>query len=684
MAVTGPGVNFMRILGFARLAALTSLLAALTLGLAACDPSVRACKAGTVFVPITLQGAALAATTLDVSISVGGAAPQSRSFTLTGKPEVSFVIEFGGSGYPAGQTIRVELQARSASGVLAMASRSETLSPGCTALPFTLGEAADLAPRDGSPGDGPSDASLDQSVGDGGASDLQPVVDLRPILDFSNLPDGILPPGGACTDKSQCATGHCIDGVCCEDACEGQCESCNAAGVCLATLGAPVGTRTACAGTGECADACDGNNRTACASSEGKSCGTTVCSAGQLSRASVCTSGTCPSLLTTCTFDCGTSTSCIAVQRTAHGYYHSCAVLSDGTVRCWGQNDAGQLGTAPLTPPAGSLTPVALAGITGATSIAATFSSTCAGFGPSGRVSCWGSNSSGQLGFAADSNVHAMPSDIPGITAAEFVVGGTGGMFCAVMTADRSVQCWGGGIKGDGDAASVSPTPVPVAAPGCSGKPCAAMTGVQQLALGDSHACAILSDNSVACWGDGSRGANGSNTTQLLPQTITGLQATHVSAGNQTTCVVESGSGQVKCFGAAERLGHGIGVISDSPTPIDVCLDGNCTTLLLNQIATAQFDETVCALGAGGAVSCWGSNSSGQLGDGSGTSPRPYASPASIGGAVSLAAGGGFFCAVVAEGPELLLRCWGDNGAGQLGDNTMNQRGTPVPTVGNP
>src|SRR5262249_29180652 len=73
--------------------------------------------------------------------------------------------------------------------------------------------------------------------------------------------------GKTCGGDGQCASNHCADGLCCNTDCQGQCEACGETGkegTCTTVTGTPRGSRSACAGTGPCMAACDGNSATSC------------------------------------------------------------------------------------------------------------------------------------------------------------------------------------------------------------------------------------------------------------------------------------------------------------------------------------------------------------------------------------------------------------------------------------
>ena len=107
-------------------------------------------------------------------------------------------------------------------------------------------------------------------------------------------------PGEACSAADQCGTGSCVDGVCCDTACDGQCEACDVAGsvgTCSPVAGPPHGARTACASDGSaCAGSCDGSQRTSCAYPDGSvTCRAGACADGVVTQAASCDgAGACP------------------------------------------------------------------------------------------------------------------------------------------------------------------------------------------------------------------------------------------------------------------------------------------------------------------------------------------------------------------------------------------------------
>jgi alpha-tubulin suppressor-like RCC1 family protein/sugar lactone lactonase YvrE len=144
-----------------------------------------------------------------------------------------------------------------------------------------------------------------------------------------------------------------------------------------------------------------------------------------------------------------------AVAITAEGGTHTCALLADRTLRCWGGDPLGQLGDGGPLPGEQSAVPVMVAGITDATAVAAGSSHTCAVVG-NGAVKCWGGNFFGQLGIGTmDNDGSSSPVDVLGITNAVAVA--TGDFHSCALLIDRSVKCWGAALANG--AANSSGTP---------------------------------------------------------------------------------------------------------------------------------------------------------------------------------------------------------------------------------
>ena len=332
----------------------------------------------------------------------------------------------------------------------------------------------------------------------------------------------------------------------------------------------------------------------------------------------------------------------------ASGGSHSCAVLTSGGVVCWGLNSAGQLGNGSTT---NSSTPVAVSGLSaGVASIAVGGSTSCAVL-TSGAIKCWGDDSSGQLGDGSPSTNSSTPVSVSGITTGVLVdVSLT--HTCAVITGG-AVTCWGSGIGA-----------APVALAGIS-------SGATDVTVGLYHSCAVVV-GAVKCWGQNGYGQLGDNTTThslTTPVTAVPSGATAVTAGDQYTCaVVSSGA---KCWGLnmIGELGTGAPV-ANSLVPLDVVgVTSGVASISAGSLHT-------CALLISGALKCWGLNNRGQLGNGSTTNAATATDVSGIpSGAISLGVGSSQACAVLTGGT---MKCWGSNSYGQLGDGSTTNSSTPV------
>ncbi len=194
---------------------------------------------------------------------------------------------------------------------------------------------------------------------------------------------------------------------------------------------------------------------------------------------------------------------------------------------------------------------------------------------------------------------------------------------------------------------------------------------------GSGHSCALTPAGGVKCWGHNVYGQLGDGTAvnRYAPVDVVGLSGGVVSitAGRYHTCAL-MGTGGVKCWGDNFYGQLGDGTTTMRYTPVNV------TGLTSGVVAVSAGDLHTCALTGTGAVKCWGSNYSGQIGDGTNTDRH---APVSVSGLTSgiayIAAGGSHTCAIPAAAPA---KCWGDNGYGQLGDGTTTDRSAPVNVVG--
>jgi len=350
----------------------------------------------------------------------------------------------------------------------------------------------------------------------------------------------------------------------------------------------------------------------------------------------------------------------------AAGAQHTCAVTGHGAVQCWGENSSGQLGDGTTTDRA---TPVPVSGFgSGAVAVTAGEYHTCA-LTSAGAVWCWGANDSGQLGDGTMTN-RLTPVIVTGLTSGVVAVGAGYGHTCAV-TGGGALLCWGGnwygqlgnGISGD------HLTPVAVSGLG---------SGVAAVAVGGEHTCALTSGGAVQCWGANQYGQLGDGTTtqRQTPVGVSGLTSgvAAVAAGGAHTCALTS-AGAAWCWGVNYGGRLGDGTTTDRWTPVAVSGLGS------GVVAVAASGSHTCAVTSGGGLQCWGSNYYGQVGDGTITDRwTPVTVSGLASGVVSVASAVGLHtCALTSGGA---VKCWGYNSSGQLGDGTTTNRLTLVPTVG--
>ncbi len=222
------------------------------------------------------------------------------------------------------------------------------------------------------------------------------------------------------------------------------------------------------------------------------------------------------------------------------GPTHNCAILQNQSLWCWGRSNSGQLGDG--TRPTSNTQPVQVKDLTDVTAVAIGGAHTCA-IVADGGLWCWGNNNQGQLGFtSAETSV----PDPTRVTALEAVVEvALGSSHSCARLSDNTVWCWGSfyGQDGPGMEGASKPVPTQVTELGDSAR---------ALALGASHACALLDDGSVWCWGANTGGQLGSGGTDNLesatPVAGLGTEVAALGVGELHTCVVKTDE-SVWCWG---------------------------------------------------------------------------------------------------------------------------------------
>ncbi len=306
---------------------------------------------------------------------------------------------------------------------------------------------------------------------------------------------------------------------------------------------------------------------------------------------------------------------------------------------------------------------------------------TCALF-RAGNVRCWGLGQFGQLGYG---NTEPIGDDEHPTVAGDVDVGGkvahlsAGSAFTCAVLRDSGVRCWGRGREGQlgyGNTSDVgdNETPASVGNIDLGG-------AAVQVSAGSEHACAVLEDGRLRCWGNGANGRLGYGNTETIGDDETPASAGDVNVGGRVvqveateatfmgdqagerTCAILD-TGRVRCWGfnnqslgyPADRI---VGDIGDTETPADVGdvdVGGTVTDI-------ASGFPHVCVLLDDGNVRCWGGNAFGALGYG--TTPLSVGddeTPASfgdvpVGGKVTqLAAGSVYTCALLETRD---VRCWG-------------------------
>lgn len=298
----------------------------------------------------------------------------------------------------------------------------------------------------------------------------------------------------------------------------------------------------------------------------------------------------------------------------ATGGYHSCAVIS-GKVYCWGYGGEGQLGNGKSGYGYVSGTPVNVSGITSASSLVAGEKFTCALL-TEGTVSCWGYNGQGQLGNGKTDNsaipvsvISASGSSLPLRQVATIAAGRY--HTCAVLDNGMGL-CWGYNYSGQlgNEKTDDSSSPVKTT-----------FSPASEMGTGQDHSCGRDTDGTVACWGYGYYGQLGNGATDNSLQPVKpqiSAAARTIGLGYSHSCAVLNTSNSiVECWGYNGFGQIGDGTYEQQNLPIEA-------KGLTDALSVVAGEAHTCALAGKGAVYCWGYGAFGQIGDGTtGDSPIP-------------------------------------------------------------
>jgi alpha-tubulin suppressor-like RCC1 family protein len=351
---------------------------------------------------------------------------------------------------------------------------------------------------------------------------------------------------------------------------------------------------------------------------------------------------------------------------------HSFAVRDDGTLLAWGNNSAGQLGIGTTTT---QRTPVNVGSLAGVVAAAAGANHSIA-LGADGSLWTWGDNSSGQLGIGSlvgqRTPVRVRTSTTAFLPPAISIAAANNSSYA--VTVDGTVWAWGGNNTAQLGIGSTANQMFAVQVHGVSNE--GFLNGAAAVATSGGTTYALRADGTVLGWGLNAGGQVGDGTTA---QRTTPVQVVGLGPGSGVIAIaaIAGGAAALKSDGTVVAWGlNGGGQVGDGTTlqrssPVPSVVDGGSGITAVIGGGLVGDGHTLAARSDGSAWS-WGSNGSGQLGDGTlfqHTLPTPI--PALLSGVTSVAAGAAHSVALSTDGS---VRSWGANGTGQLGDGTVYTR----------
>lgn len=499
-------------------------------------------------------------------------------------------------------------------------------------------------------------------------------------------PAGLTECEGACIDLQAdslhcgacgitCEAGEsCSNGLCCaagETGCDGRCvdfatdaEHCGACGD--TCLGHPHSTDAVCVDA-DCVLACEGE-RLDCNGERGDGC-----EVDPYSDPDHC--GACDNF---CSLRSCVDGSCAKVVALGLNT-HSCAVVSDGQVYCWGNDPFGtKLGTGQVS----QLQPNPVLDEAGqplldVVEVDGGFGHNC-GRTSGGEVLCWGlATERGNPDVPGSAPVRVKDPEDPSGLLGDVVQIAANDRFTCARTSTGAVKCWGLNNRGQLGDGTTDNQGQAVSVIWEDEEP---LVGTVHIAAGREHACAILADKRIACWGNGDDGRLGTDTTSSShPRVVADpdgvlVDPVELALGGRHSCA-RLASGEVACWGSnhQQQLGNGAG----NARPEPVLVNG-----LTGADQLRSTGDHNCVRLTDGRAQCWGYNGNGEIGQD--TAGGFIGRPAFVldpedtkehfRGIDEIATGSFHTCAI--RGTDLY--CWGSNSEGTLGDGTQDNRHLPT------
>ncbi|RAL23133.1 hypothetical protein DL240_09640, partial [Lujinxingia litoralis] len=353
----------------------------------------------------------------------------------------------------------------------------------------------------------------------------------------------------------------------------------------------------------------------------------------------------------------------------ATGAEHSCGILDDGTLWCWGNNGSGRLGDGSTTQRS---QPTRVAGDGVWAQVSAGGQHTC-GIKEDGSLWCWGRNNEKQVDPTSGSALnYANPHQVG--TDANWVSVAAGAEHTCALTDGNTLYCWG--ENSDQQLGTGTPvddrTRVEITSGGTT------IDTFVAVAAGDAHTCAVTAQGANGwCWGDPTDGQlDGEPTGDSAPRAVgspvsrIGSSTDFIATGGTHSCAIVSGSFNpgTYCWGSGTNGGSGQVGHSSPPLVREILNVSN-----INDITTGA--EHTCAI-ADETAYCWGRASEGRLGHSQSTNTTPTEVSGELIGWSGIAAGSEHSCGIADD----TMYCWGRNNIGQLG-NPAAGGATPTPVA---